>query len=53
VRDRLPVTITKVIDHLVRDKDKIVKTPGEVSPTCKKNCTKLKESLGKNKINIY
>jgi hypothetical protein len=31
VRDRFPVTITKVIDNLVRDKDQIVKALGEVS----------------------
>lgn len=36
VRDRLPVTITKVIDHLVRDKEQIVKTFGQVSPTDKR-----------------
>ncbi|XP_021931470.1 protein-glutamate O-methyltransferase-like isoform X2 [Zootermopsis nevadensis] len=29
VRDRLPITVTKVIDCLVRDKEKIVKTLGE------------------------
>ena len=34
MQDRLPVTITRVIDHLVRDKDHIVNTFGEVSPIC-------------------
>jgi len=32
VQYRLLVTITRVIDHLVRDKDHRVNTFGEVSP---------------------
>lgn len=30
VKERLPIILTKIIDHLVRDKEKIVKIFGEV-----------------------
>jgi len=47
VQYRLPVTITRVIDHLVRDKDDIVNTFGEVSPIYEGMLNELKETVGK------
>jgi hypothetical protein len=46
VRDRLPVTITRVVDHLVRDKDQIVKAFGEVSPAYDKRIAYYMETFG-------
>lgn len=53
VRDRLPVTITKVIDNLVRDKDQIVKALGEFTKEEVKEVigsfSKLKNEVQTNK----
>jgi hypothetical protein len=53
VRDRLPVTITKVIDNLVRDKDQIVKALGEVSPAHDKSILYYVKTSGEGKKTFF
>ncbi|PSN30855.1 Protein-glutamate O-methyltransferase [Blattella germanica] len=53
IRDRLPVTVTNVIDHLVRDKEKIISDFGEQAKEESKEIigkfSKLKNELQTNK----
>lgn len=53
MRDRLPVTITKVIDNLVRDKDQIVRALGEVSPAYERRIFYYTESFLAKKKQLF
>nr|CAD7593467.1 unnamed protein product [Timema genevievae] len=46
VKDRLPVIITQVVDHLARDKDKIIKEYGEVGSSSSDAREEVKMVIG-------